>query len=123
MIDTVPPDAIVELKFSEPDPTAASPSMMTVDGAPDAVVLNLNDAGVPDARPVADVIADAVKTPAAAPGANGFEHASDASFVPGSALKTPAVLPAGAPVKISRKPAVPSADVSEFRRALRVASW
>ena len=31
VIDTVPPEAIVELKFSEPLPTPASPSMMTVE--------------------------------------------------------------------------------------------
>ena len=36
---TVPPDAMVELKFSDPLPTAASSSMMTVPAPPDAAVL------------------------------------------------------------------------------------
>ena len=31
VIDTVPPDATVDLKLSEPEPTAASPSIITVD--------------------------------------------------------------------------------------------
>ena len=94
-IETVPPELIADAKLSDPEPTAASPSTMTVDGAPPAEVFKRNDAGVPEARPVADVIALNIRRPAEAPLATGFEHASDASFVPGSALNVPPVLPAG----------------------------
>ena len=63
-----------------------------------------------------------VSTPPELPGAVGFEQASEASFVPLSALNVPVVLPGGLPVKISRKAAVPSAEVNASSRALRVAS-
>src|SRR5262249_6528278 len=118
VIETVPPEAIVELKLSEPEPTAASPSMMTVLAAPLAAVLNGKWPGVRLASPVADVIVLKVSTPAELPAATGFEQASEASLVPVSALNVPAVLPGALPVKISRKAVAPRSVVSRSRRAL-----
>ena len=76
VIDTVPPDAIVELKLRDPEPTAASISRMTVPTPPEAAVLNRADAGVPEARPVSLVIAENVRTPAVAPGRPGSRAAA-----------------------------------------------
>jgi hypothetical protein len=121
-IDTVPPLDMADAKFKLPLPTAASPSTMTVDGDPLTTVFNRNDAGVPDARPASDVIAENVKSPADEPAAAGFESGRLASLVPGSAAKTPAVLPVGDPVNTSITPVVPRAVVIASRRVSRSVS-
>jgi hypothetical protein len=122
LIETVPPLEILDAKFKLPDPTAASPSIITVPTPPPAEVFIRNEAGVPVASAAAAVIAENVSRPADGDPATGFEHARLASFVPGSALNVPPVLPAGAPVKISRKAVVPSAVVSAAIRVLRTVS-
>jgi hypothetical protein len=114
--ETVPPLLIVEAKFKLPDPTAASSSAVTVETAPLAALLTLADWGVPDANPSADVIADNVNNPATAAPAMGLVIDRLASLVPGSALNTPAVFPAGAPEKISRKPVVPASVTTAAMR-------
>ena len=112
VIDTVPPPAIVDEKFSDPLETPASHSMMTVDATPLAAVLNRAYPGVPAARAVSGVMVENVSTPAAEPGyAVGFDRGRLASLVPVSALNVPVVLPGGEPVKISTNAAVPRAEV------------
>lgn len=121
-IDTVPPVDMADAKLSDPLPTAASPSMMTVETAPLAAVFKRKLAGVPDANPAADVIVLQVSSAAVEPGASGLLHARDASLVPGSALNVPLVLPAGAPLKISRNGVVPAAVVKASSLAFLVTS-
>jgi hypothetical protein len=97
VIETVPPDVIADEKLSDPEPIAASPSMITVATPPAATVFIRNDAGVPLPVAAALVIELNVSTPAALPGAIGFDKVSVASFPDGSALNVPEVFPVGAP--------------------------
>jgi hypothetical protein len=114
---------MADAKLSDPLPTAASPSTMTVLGAPAATVLIRKLAGVPEASPVAEVIVEKVSRPADAEPAIGLLRGRDARSVPGSALKVPDVFPLGLPEKTAKTAVDPAAVTMVAILEFLTVSW
>ena len=103
VIDTVPPEAIVELKVERP---AADGGIEFDDDSRGGAVLGGLESGVAGrAAGQGRLARDGARTSSrrlTRRRAPGLEHGRLASLVPVSALNVPVVLPGGLPVKISR---------------------
>jgi hypothetical protein len=73
--DTLPPDAIVELKLISPEPTPHVPWAMTVEPVVSLAAEQMrNPPGVPDATAAVVVMAERVSTPLAGTRPDGVRH-------------------------------------------------